>query len=158
MPVAVWLAHKYGNSFPNVRLASIQHASQVILAADNGQDRNKSEQNMFDMWWLYGCMRGRDGVWQLVLERVNPPLKMTASMLQPPGPAHRRAAKRFPVSSACRPKVARRGVKDASEGGSQIVSIDEAALARDFLIRTLCPAVQQGDRLFDAQFGQKLCG
>jgi len=63
---------KDGNSYPNVRLASIQRPSQVILAADNGQTQTKSEQGMFDFWGPYVCMRPRNGVWQLVPELVNP--------------------------------------------------------------------------------------
>ena len=63
---------KDGNSYPNVRLAAVARPSQVILAADTGQDQSKSTQEMLSMWSPYGCMRVRNGVWQLVPERVNP--------------------------------------------------------------------------------------
>ena len=63
---------KDGNSYPNVRLASIQRPSQVILAADNGQTQTKSEQGMLDMWGPYRCMGVNAGVWQLAPQWVNP--------------------------------------------------------------------------------------
>ena len=61
-----------GNSYPNVRLASISRPSQVILAADAGQNQEMGTQEMFSMWSPYGCMRVQGGVWQLVSGRVNP--------------------------------------------------------------------------------------
>ncbi len=72
-----------GNSYPNVRLASIQRPSQVILATDTGQEQNKGAQEMFSMWSPYGCMRVSNGVWQLVPARVNP-----ASAEQPVDPTY----------------------------------------------------------------------
>lgn len=63
---------KDGNSYPNVRLASIRRPSQVIMATDTGQDRTEASHLMFDLWGPYTCMRTRDGVWQLVPNRVNP--------------------------------------------------------------------------------------
>jgi prepilin-type N-terminal cleavage/methylation domain-containing protein/prepilin-type processing-associated H-X9-DG protein len=62
---------KDGNSYPNVRLAWIKRPSQVILATDAGQNNEKASQEMFSMWSPYGCMRVRNGVWQLVPGRVN---------------------------------------------------------------------------------------
>ena len=57
-----------GNSYPNVRLAAVARPSQVILAADTGQNCPE----VVSMWSSYGCMRVQGGVWQLVSGRVNP--------------------------------------------------------------------------------------
>jgi prepilin-type processing-associated H-X9-DG protein len=61
-----------GNSYPNVRLAAVARPSQVILAADTGQNSSYASQEVVSMWSSYGCMRVQGGVWQLASGRVNP--------------------------------------------------------------------------------------
>lgn len=60
-----------GNSYPNIRLAAISRPSQVILAADTGQDASNGNQEVVSMWSSYGCMRVQGGVWQIASGRVN---------------------------------------------------------------------------------------
>jgi prepilin-type processing-associated H-X9-DG protein/prepilin-type N-terminal cleavage/methylation domain-containing protein len=61
-----------GNSYPNVRLAAVARPSQVILAADTGQNASYASQEVVSMWSSYGCMRVQGGVWQLASGRANP--------------------------------------------------------------------------------------